>query len=172
MGRHWPWRLWTWHLTCAWVSCKLLASCFPFCPYSDIGNPRKVSSKLRVLHAKMVKRQTRNWTTSMAMHSDYAWLWTRSRSQVSANLTLCLIFLIITHDLWKILYDFHDFAWSLIFNRTDRHGSTISTFPKSSTTLVESFSASRRREKETTPNYCSSNCLFNVLFLFFTFNDH
>lgn len=44
------------------------------------------------------------------------------------------------------------------------NGSTIPTFPKSSTTLVESFSASRHRKKNS--NYCSSNCLFNIFCLF------
>ena len=54
------------------------------------------------------------------------------------------------------------FSWPRMIVDFQSNGSTIPTFPKSSTTLVESFSASRHRKQKS--NYCSSNCLFNVLF--------
>ena len=105
----------------------------------------------------------------MVTHGDYAWFWTRWRSQFQANfvfdiiyihILICLIliyaYLYIYMYSW-LLKTYLWFSWPRMIVDFQSNGSTIPTFPKSSTTLVESFSASRHRKKN------SNYCLFKLL---------
>lgn len=82
------------HLTCAWVFCKLLASYFPFILIPSVVWLRQSKKSFEQIENSSCKNcQTRNWTTSMVTHGDYAWLWTRWRSQFQANFVFDIIYI-------------------------------------------------------------------------------
>lgn len=125
------------HLTCAWAFCKLLASYFPFILIPSVVWLRQSKKSFEQIENSSCKNgQTRDWTTSMVTHGDYAWLWTRWRSQFQAYFVfdiiyidifdtyICVyIFLALKYIYSWLLKTYLWFSWPRMivdFNRTDR----------------------------------------------------
>lgn len=158
------------HLTCAWVFCKLLASYFPFILIPSVVWLRQSKKSFEQIENSSCKNgQTRNWTISMVMHGDYAWFWTRWRSQFQANFVFDIIYidifdtciciyiyiLMTPENLLMIFMTSHD-RWFSIERIDDSH---LSKEQHNFGWIVLCLEAQKKKS-----NYCSSNCLFNVLF--------